>query len=192
MRKTVYKPYVGKYNISTNIRLPAEVKRSSRFAKERIMAKYKKCPRCEINYILEEEDYCEICKMELKGDKHDYDFDEIDEDDVDLCPVCHKNYLSDGETICKECAAKEEYATSGSLDKDIDEEVDEIENDIDSPADDEEWEISLEEMQDEEFSDSFDEEEEEEEEEEKSDEEFEELGDLDDIEDLPEEEEEDL
>ena len=31
------------------------------------MPKYKKCPRCEINYILDAEEYCEICKQELRG-----------------------------------------------------------------------------------------------------------------------------
>lgn len=27
---------------------------------------YKKCPRCETNYILENEDYCDICRAELE------------------------------------------------------------------------------------------------------------------------------
>lgn len=27
---------------------------------------YKKCPRCETNYILENDDYCDICKAETK------------------------------------------------------------------------------------------------------------------------------
>ena len=26
---------------------------------------YKKCPRCELNYIKDEEEYCEVCKQEL-------------------------------------------------------------------------------------------------------------------------------
>ena len=29
------------------------------------MPRYKKCPRCELNYILEEDDYCEVCRAEL-------------------------------------------------------------------------------------------------------------------------------
>ena len=86
------------------------------------MPKYKKCPRCEINYILEEEDYCEVCKSELKGDKTDYDYDELEETEAGLCPVCHKNYLSEGETMCKECAQKEEFNSSRSLTEEIDEE----------------------------------------------------------------------
>ena len=27
--------------------------------------KYKICPRCELNYIIEEENYCNVCKAEL-------------------------------------------------------------------------------------------------------------------------------
>ena len=34
------------------------------------MGKYKKCPRCELNYILETEDYCPICKAEMN---HNHD-----------------------------------------------------------------------------------------------------------------------
>ena len=27
---------------------------------------YIKCPRCDLNYILEEEQYCNVCKADLK------------------------------------------------------------------------------------------------------------------------------
>ena len=43
------------------------------------MPKYKKCPRCEINYILEDEDYCEICKEELRGISHNEEFKDEEE-----------------------------------------------------------------------------------------------------------------
>ena len=31
------------------------------------MAKYKKCPRCELNYIEEDKDYCDVCLAEMQG-----------------------------------------------------------------------------------------------------------------------------
>ncbi len=70
------------------------------------MAKFKKCPRCDINYILAEQDYCEICIAEMKGQKF------IDEDDqeAELCPKCKQNYLNEGEKICISCAAEAEKA----------------------------------------------------------------------------------
>ena len=75
------------------------------------MPKYKKCPRCDLNYILEEEEYCKICQEELRGISHNTeDLDEEIEEDGILCPRCHVNYLNDGETICEACAAEEESA----------------------------------------------------------------------------------
>ena len=32
---------------------------------EGYMGKYVKCPRCELNWILEENEYCDVCKAEL-------------------------------------------------------------------------------------------------------------------------------
>ena len=183
MQKVVYKRGFSKYNIST-----IAARKICLLPKETIMAKYKKCPRCEINYILEEEEYCEICKQELSGAKHidDDDIDEVD-DETGLCPICRKNYLNDGETVCEACARRDEYAQS-SLNDDIDEEEpEEPEEDLESGGDDD-WELSLEEMQDEEFSDeAFDEDEQEEED--VSEEELDELDDDIDIDDTDDEEE---
>ena len=58
---------------------------------------YIKCPRCELNYIKEGEDYCDVCKAELKlgpqllfaGDDEDDEFNE----ERELCPVCKQNYI---------------------------------------------------------------------------------------------------
>ena len=33
---------------------------------KKYMAKYVKCPRCELNFMLEGEEYCDVCKAELK------------------------------------------------------------------------------------------------------------------------------
>ncbi len=174
MQKVVYKRRVSKYNISTIAATEKNTKMPRRYQGV-VMAKYKKCPRCEINYILENEDYCEICKQELKGARlsADLDADEEESEESDLCPVCHKNYLNEGEKICSACASAQ-YEKS-SLNDDIDEEEpEEPEEDLDSTNEDD-WELSLEEMQDEEFADdafgdeekSEDDEYEEEEEEEK-------------------------
>ena len=56
------------------------------------MPEYIKCPRCELNYIKKGEQYCQVCKAELKlgpqlmfavdEDDEDYEDDE-DEDDED-------------------------------------------------------------------------------------------------------------
>src|SRR5699024_8164918 len=74
------------------------------------MAKYKKCPRCELNWIPVEEELCEVCKAEL-GKASSISLIEDDEDGVyeeeRVCPVCKVNYLADDEDICAECRAKQ-------------------------------------------------------------------------------------
>ena len=74
------------------------------------MAKYKKCPRCELNYILTEEEMCEVCKAELGleskltllGDLMD------EEEQLKLCPVCKAAYIGMDETMCDICLANAE------------------------------------------------------------------------------------
>lgn len=61
------------------------------------MGKYKRCPRCELNWITEDKDLCEVCKAELEGELI------IDDDEDILCPRCKQNYLEPGESICSSC-----------------------------------------------------------------------------------------
>ena len=65
---------------------------------------YKKCPRCELNYIKYTEQYCKVCLVDmgkLAGD-HILD-DEILDEDLRLCPECGENYLEEGEELCYAC-----------------------------------------------------------------------------------------
>ncbi len=139
------------------------------------MAKYKKCPRCELNWIPVEEDYCDVCKAELKIGGATLLEDE-DEDEL-LCPICHTNYLEPGEKICAECARKagkngvdEEYEKDDQPEEKDENEVsfdelaeEEAWNDYDEPFDDNE------DFDSDDYGETFDDEEEEEEEEYKDD-----------------------
>lgn len=79
---------------------------------------YVKCPRCELNYILKKDKYCEVCKKEMKaGAIDDFEYDDFMDEEMELCPVCKTNYLQDGETICAMCL--EENSTN-SKDEDVD------------------------------------------------------------------------
>ena len=54
-----------------------------------------KCPRCELNYIKEEEQYCSVCKGEMKGEVHD--------DPFELCSICNENPVMPGKDVCPVC-----------------------------------------------------------------------------------------
>ena len=67
------------------------------------MGKYIKCPRCELNWILEENEYCDVCKAELGMEG----FSLLDDEEEELlCPVCGVNYIDHGEKMCADCKAK--------------------------------------------------------------------------------------
>lgn len=97
-----------------------------------------KCPRCELNYIKKGEEYCDVCKAELKkGPQLVFAIDEDDDAEaLELCPVCHQNYIKQGETMCAKCAEEKEYHDSREEDLDdeswkefLDEEEEEEEED---------------------------------------------------------------
>ena len=54
-----------------------------------------KCPRCELNYIHEEEQYCSVCKREMKGEVH--------EDPFEMCSICNENPVMPGKDVCLVC-----------------------------------------------------------------------------------------
>ena len=54
-----------------------------------------KCPRCELNYIKEEEQYCSVCRREMKGEVH--------EDPFELCSICNENPVMPGKDVCMVC-----------------------------------------------------------------------------------------
>ncbi len=56
-----------------------------------------KCPRCELNYIREDEKYCNVCRREIKGEKDDT------EELQNLCMECGENNALKGQELCAYC-----------------------------------------------------------------------------------------
>ena len=54
-----------------------------------------KCPRCDLNYILEGEKLCKVCQRELKGDKWG--------NEVELCSICNEAPALPGKDVCLFC-----------------------------------------------------------------------------------------
>ena len=116
------------------------------------MAKYKKCERCELNWIPVEEDLCEVCKAELGKESK---IQLIDEDDENIfnervCPICKENYLEEGEEICPKCKHEKEQ---------LKDQEDNWEFEDDDIIDDDMEELSLNALQEEEIEEDFDDEE---------------------------------
>ena len=128
------------------------------------MPKYVICPRCELNYIQEGEEYCDVCKAELKkGPQLVFAVDEDDEQEaLDLCPKCHQNYLKPGQTLCRQCAKLSQYEEEkNDLDDESWKEFLDDEEPEDEDTDSEEM-LSLAKLAEEEGEELFDDEEEEE------------------------------
>ena len=124
------------------------------------MGKYKKCPRCELNYILQEEEMCDICKAELGLDSRIVLLDDIIDDDepLKLCPVCRTSYIGMDEEMCENCLSNYKRG-SGELDEDNDDWRTYL-DDVDTKDTEEDDVIPLEEMEeDPDFEDDFEDEE---------------------------------
>lgn len=163
------------------------------------MGKYKKCPRCELNYIPQDEEMCDVCKSEL-GMKTDIVLldDIIDDDEpLKLCPVCKTAYIGLDEEMCENCLSHEKEMEEPNEDNDdwrsfLDDEdtkdaeeddiisLDELEADEDFGDDDDDFEdeenseVELDDYPDdfdEDFDDDFDDVEDDEDDDEEEDEE---------------------
>jgi hypothetical protein len=131
------------------------------------MAEWIKCPRCELNYIKKEDEYCAVCKAELKkGPQLIFAVDEEEETEKSkiLCPICRQNYINAGEQMCRKCASEMDFK-NGEIDIDKDDEwKNYLDNDDDDDKEDDEELVSLSKLAEEEDSEMFKDDDEEEEE----------------------------
>lgn len=81
-----------------------------------------KCPRCDLNYIREDEKYCKVCMRELKGEQS--------KDEIELCSVCNEAPALPGKDMCLMCL-KEMTGNTRGVDSDIEETGDEANLGID-------------------------------------------------------------
>ena len=94
------------------------------------MNKYIKCPRCELNFIIEgKQEYCDVCIAEMKGsrlqfaDLEDEEIEaELEEEVMEICPVCGINKMRFGESMCEACRKQSEYEEDSEEDSEQDEE----------------------------------------------------------------------
>ena len=53
------------------------------------------CPRCELNYITENERFCKVCMQEMHGLPS--------EDEVEMCSICNESPALPGRDVCALC-----------------------------------------------------------------------------------------
>ena len=69
-----------------------------------------KCPRCDLNYILDTEKLCKVCLREMKGTHV--------EDEMEMCSVCNAAPAMPGHDVCLSCLKEMNNTTS---DEDVEE-----------------------------------------------------------------------
>ena len=69
-----------------------------------------KCPRCDLNYILDTEKLCKVCLREMKGNHV--------EDEMEMCSVCNAAPALPGRDVCLSCLKE---MSSGGSDESIEE-----------------------------------------------------------------------
>lgn len=55
-----------------------------------------KCPRCELNYMLDTDKICSVCRREVRGESEQYEM-------VELCSECGENPVVPGQELCAYC-----------------------------------------------------------------------------------------
>jgi len=66
-----------------------------------------KCPRCELNYILDGGSLCTVCRREVRGEQTD---DEV----VEMCSECGENPVVPGSEYCAACLKEMNRASASA------------------------------------------------------------------------------
>ena len=70
-----------------------------------------KCPRCELNYMFENEVMCSVCRKDVQGEQ------EID-DMIELCSECGENPVIPGQEVCAFCLKEIQRRADNSVEDD--------------------------------------------------------------------------
>ena len=96
-----------------------------------------KCPKCELNYIRDGEDFCDVCKREMKRAqaRGRHAEDESEDDEVIMCTECGEAPAVRGGELCAACLREQkrqvelENAAEVSVDfTEVDEELEDEES----------------------------------------------------------------
>ena len=95
-----------------------------------------KCPKCELNYIRDGEEFCDVCKREMKRAqaRGRHVEDESEDDEVIMCTECGEAPAVRGSDLCAACLKEQkrqvELENAAELAPDYDDSIEEDEEDI--------------------------------------------------------------
>ena len=72
-----------------------------------------KCPKCELNYMSDDAECCEVCRKMLHG---------TDEEEFEICPECGKAFNT-GKEMCNRCLQKLDEQREEEYDPSSDDEI---------------------------------------------------------------------
>jgi hypothetical protein len=80
----------------------------------------RKCPKCELNYIKDDEQYCNVCLRELKTAVSHHKQEDEDEEII-MCTECGEAPAVRGSDLCAECLkeAKRQTELENAADLDV-------------------------------------------------------------------------
>jgi len=109
-----------------------------------------KCPRCELNYMLDTDKMCSVCRREVRGESEQYEM-------IELCSECGENPVVPGQELCAYCLKeRSQHASDVQGDDTVVADASNI-GDIDSVSTMDEIELDLgDDMDDEAFADGDD------------------------------------
>ncbi|MBR4235330.1 MAG: hypothetical protein IKR85_04625 [Clostridia bacterium] len=108
-----------------------------------------KCPRCELNYMYENETMCSVCRKDVKGEQES---DEI----IELCSECGENPVIPGQEVCAFCLKEMQRRTEASANDDGVNDPTARDLDIDSVSSMDEIEMSVDDADEDVFTDDED------------------------------------
>lgn len=77
-----------------------------------------KCPRCDLNYIREDEKYCKICLQEMKGESRS--------EEIELCSICNEDPALPGKDVCLFCLREMNKSNSNTDDTETETEAESV------------------------------------------------------------------
>ena len=107
-----------------------------------------KCPRCDLNYMLDTDEMCVVCRRELSGESERYEM-------LEMCSECGENPVVPGHELCASCLKELSRRPVEEEDDTIQPETSNIEINSVSDMDEIELDIGDDEPFDEDFADDM-------------------------------------